>query len=157
MHLQRGPPPPFCTEALAIYVSMLGRFCIQQSVLHWIYFLTMQGGNNFISYFHIFKASANRRHWLCWQRDVGSSPGRARIVMHIAAASGASGFTLQWCAWFWILWKGGLWISHAVLLSGLRVMLRYRKFSQICRVFLFCDILNANVCLSKCRRYPVLT
>ena len=153
-------PPPFCTEVLTIYVSVLGRFCLQETVLRWIYFLIMQGGNIFRPDFHVFKASALRGHkdtptdpdTDCRQRHVGSSPDRAQIVLRIAAASGASGLTLQWCAWFWILWKGGLWFSHAVQLSGVRVMLSYRLVSQICRVLLFYDIPDANMCLSKCGR-----
>jgi hypothetical protein len=55
-------PPPFCTEVLSIYVSMLGRFWLQESVLQRVYFLIMQGDNIFRSDFHVFKASAPRGH-----------------------------------------------------------------------------------------------
>ena len=38
---------------------MFGRFCLRESVLHWRYFLIMQGGNIFRSDFRVCKASAN--------------------------------------------------------------------------------------------------
>jgi hypothetical protein len=41
---------------------MLGRFCLLEPVLHWSYFLIMQGGNIFLSDFRIFKASTNCGH-----------------------------------------------------------------------------------------------
>jgi hypothetical protein len=57
---------------------MLDMFCLQQSVLHCIYFLIMQGGNIFRSDLDVSKASANRGHTdppghLSWQRGVGTN------------------------------------------------------------------------------------